>query len=268
MDIASDKAPLTDLLSQDRLAQGYVMVLPGIEGHSLWNRSIVSGLLDAGIPYGIEIYDWTWTRSFPLINLRYGGNHRSQSDRIAARITEYRRDHPSTPLYLIGHSGGGAMTLFSLPKLPEGVSVTGGILLGPAVSPVFDLQPAMARTTRGLWNFSSVFDLVFLAFGTTLFGTCDGHHQVSAGCLGFRKTEPAPAEPLLEPYYREIPYRLEMMRSLNLGGHFGYVNRYFVAQWLAPILRGEEIPLHALRRIARLASEPTISASADELASD
>lgn len=250
-----------DLLSPERLAQGYVIVLPGIEGHSLWNRSIVHGLVDAGIPYGIEIYDWTWSHAFPPINLRYGGNHRSQSDRIAEKITAYRRQHPIAPLYLIGHSGGGAMTLFTLSKLPAGVTATGGILLGPAVSPVFDLQPAMGKTTRGLWNFASVFDAVFLAFGTTLFGTCDGHHRISAGCLGFQQTEPAPAppEPQAEPYYREIPYRFEMMRHLNLGGHFGYVNRRFVASWLAPILLGGEVPLQAIRRIARRAAESTPS---------
>lgn len=240
------------LLSPERLAAGYVIVLPGIEGHSLWNRSVVQGLVDAGIPYGIEIYDWTWTSYVPLINLRFGRHHHAQADIIAAKIADYRLRHPTSPVYLIGHSGGGAMTLYSLAKLTGDLSVTGGILLGPAISPVFNVQPALARTTRGLWNFSSIFDVVFLAAGTTVFGTVDGWHRISAGCLGFRNTElPAGAPPPVEPYVREVPFRAEMLRCLNLGGHFGYVSRRFVAQWLAPILRGNDVPTDAVRKIVR-----------------
>ncbi len=244
--------PFSGLMTPERLAQGYVIVLPGIEGYSLWNRSIVQGLVDAGIPYGIEIHDWTWTPYIPLINLRYGGQHRSQAEVIAAKIADYRGRHPDTPVYLIGHSGGGAMTLYSLARLAEGLSVTGGILLGPAVSPAFDLQPALARTTRGLWHFPSIFDVIFLAMGTTVFGTIDGYHRISAGCLGFRNAEAAVAGSFpSEPYCREIPFRREMLRCLNLGGHFGYVSRRFVAQWIAPILRGDDVPEATVRKIVR-----------------
>lgn len=240
-----------DLLSPERLKQGYVIILPGIEGYSFWNKSIVNGLVDAGLPYGIEIHDWTFTRHIPLINLRFGRHHRSQSDIIAGKIVRYREQHPDAPLYLIGHSGGGAMTLYSLAKLPEGVNVTGGLLLGPAISPVYNVQPALHHTTRGIWNFPSVFDVFFLALGTTIFGTIDGHHWAAAGCLGFRGTECPTDEACLDPHYREIPFRFEMSRHWNFGGHFGYVNRRFVAHWLAPILRGGDVPRHALGRIAR-----------------
>jgi pimeloyl-ACP methyl ester carboxylesterase len=236
-------------VTTERLAQGYVIILPGIEGYSYWNRSVVNGLIDAGVPYAMEIYDWTWTRNIPLINLRFGRHHRSESDVIARKIADYRKEHPDAPCYLIGHSGGGAMTLFSLAKLAGEVKATGGILLGPAISPGYDLQPALANTTRGVWHFPSIFDLLFLGVGTTVFGTIDGCHRFSAGAFGFRGLQQAPEDLGDKPVFREIPFRLEMVRCLNLGGHFGYVNRRFVAQWLAPIVMGGDVPRRALKGI-------------------
>jgi hypothetical protein len=57
-------------LEPERLERGYVIVLPGIEGRSFLNRGIAAGLSDAGVPYGIEIYDWTDGPLWGIYNLR------------------------------------------------------------------------------------------------------------------------------------------------------------------------------------------------------
>ena len=49
-------------LEAERLDRGLVLILPGIEGRSLLNISLMAGLLDAGLPYATEIVDWTTGR--------------------------------------------------------------------------------------------------------------------------------------------------------------------------------------------------------------
>ena len=50
-------------MEAERLDRGLVLILPGMEGRSFLNLSIMAGLLDAGLPYAMEIADWTtgWT---------------------------------------------------------------------------------------------------------------------------------------------------------------------------------------------------------------
>ena len=93
----------------------------------------------------------------------------------------------------------------------------------------------MQRTERGIWNFCSVGDVLFLGVGTLAFGTFDGVHWPASGCIGFaHPTDPGPAQ---ERQLRQIPYRLGMISQFNFGGHFGCVNRVFVAETIGPLLR-------------------------------
>ena len=240
----------SDLMTPERLEHGYVMVLPGIEGKSFLNRNIVRGLLRADVPYGIENYDWTSGLFGCLWNLRSGRRHREQAKIIAGKISDYRRKCPTQPVYLIGHSGGGAMTLFALEQLPVGLRATGGLMLLPAISNGYDLSPALSQTERGLWCFHSNADAVALGLATIVLGTCDGFHRPSAGMTGFKATAHLPIHQNDDntPALHEVPYRREMMQSWNLGGHFGPTSPAFVQTWIAPILMNQETPLTASAR--------------------
>ncbi|MGD9854242.1 MAG: hypothetical protein AB7U20_04745 [Planctomycetaceae bacterium] len=233
-----------DLMAPGRLEQGYVIVLPGVEGQSFLNRSIVRGLVAAGVPYGIEIHDWTAGLLGYFRNLRDSRRHRDQAEEIAGKIARYRDAHPSQPIYVIGHSGGGAMTLFTLERLPGSICATGGILLVPAISPAYDIGPALARTTRGLWNFSSWGDFFIVGLGTLVCGTCDGKHRPSAGMVGFSPAVRPENRPggHQRPTLHEVPYRPAMLRHGGLGGHFTLVNPVFVRHWIAPIVLGLDVP--------------------------
>ncbi len=232
-------------MTPERLEQGYVIVLPGIEGESFLNRSIVRGLMRADVPYGIEIYDWTYGLFGYFLNLRFRRRHRQQSEILVEKIAAYREQHPCQPVYLIGHSGGGAMTAFTLERLPVGLRVSGGLLLVPALSGTYDLAPALHQTERGLWNFSSWGDALMLGLGTILLGTCDGKHRPAAGMTGFAPAvhESCARTGRAGPRLHEVPFRREMLRDRNLGGHFGPVNSKFVQRWIAPIVLGGDVPL-------------------------
>lgn len=233
---------LPDLMIEDRLCEGYVIVLPGIEGYSLWNRSIVRGLLAADVPYAIEIHDWTYGRFLSVYSLVASQRHRDQSRVIADKIVRYRSEHPYQPVYVIGHSGGGAMMLLSLAQLPEGVTATGGVAIAPAISREFDVRSALRRTTRGLWNVSSWGDMFFMG-GSLLLGNVDRCWRIPAGLAGFspRLHEQIRQEGL--PPLREMTYCTQYLASRNLGGHFGGVAVPFVKNHVAPWLLQDDATL-------------------------
>jgi len=215
-------------LEPERLEQGYVIVLPGIEGRSLLNRGIAAGLNDAGVPYGIEIYDWTEGPLWGVYNLRSRKLHARQVAVLRDKILAYRTEHPGKPVYLVGHSGGGALSLLTAAALPEGTAVTGLVLIVPAISPRFSLDASLARVERGIWNYRSYGDCIYLGLLTTLFGTVDGWHVPAAGAVGFRRP--------LDPRVREVPFQMAMFRDWNTGGHLTCTNRTFIRKWIAPIL--------------------------------
>ncbi len=136
-------------LEPERLAQGLVIVLPGIEGRSRLNQGIAAGLHDAGLPYAIEIYDWTEGPLWGIYNLRSRKLHRQQAAALRDRILEYRASSPGRPVYLIGHSGGGAMSLFTAEEMPDHEKITGIVTIVPAISPRYSLAPALDHVERG-----------------------------------------------------------------------------------------------------------------------
>jgi pimeloyl-ACP methyl ester carboxylesterase len=259
MAISSRRMP-PDLLTPERLSRGHIFVLPGIEGESRWNHRIVRGLVNGGVDCGIEIHDWTYGRWLSLYSLRAARRHASESARIADKIATTRQNYPEAPVWLIGHSGGGAMSVLTLERLAGDVRAEGAILLGPALSPRYPLEAALRATRRGIWSFSSKLDAFFLMFGTLVMGTLDGRHRVSAGAVGFHsQPDSATADndrTSSAARLTEIPWSPRMARDGNLGGHFGYVHPTYVERWLVPIIQRPESPPEHLRQAMRRPPQP------------
>lgn len=244
--------------SPERYAHGLVIVLPGIESQSFLNHSVVWGLSDGGWPGAIEIEDWTTSCVlFFVYHLRAKRRNLRQAARIAERIVAYQRDYPGRPVHLIGHSGGGALAILILEALPVGHQITSAILLAPALSPGYPLFRALERTERGICNFWSPLDVIFLGLGTLLLGTIDGQLRFSSGMIGFR--EPAGIDTAQRQLYKsklhQIPFSLDMAASFNLGGHFGCTNRVFVERWIAPLVSGREVRGFQFSEKSRLRSD-------------
>jgi pimeloyl-ACP methyl ester carboxylesterase len=226
-------------LSPARAEQGYTIVLPGIEGTSCRNISIAKGLVEAGHPAAIEVRDWTtgYVLLWPYHLMGFERN-REQARDIARQIVAYQDRYPGRPVTLIGHSGGAALAVLTLEALPPDRQVTQAALLAAAISPDHDLSIALARTERGIFNFYSKGDVGYLALGTIALGTIDRQHTISAGASGFRMPTHLTDDQrqLYESKLCQVPYRLAMLRSCNLGGHFSVTNSKFVAEWIAPQL--------------------------------
>jgi pimeloyl-ACP methyl ester carboxylesterase len=133
-------------------------------------------------------------------------------------------------VYLVGHSGGGGMALMTAERLPASASLAGVVLLAVAVSPLYDVRPALKHSRR-IWSFYSPLDCILPGIGTLAAGTMDGWHLFCAGCSGFFGTSRG-----CDGLHQRM-YHPSMLLSWNLGGHFGGVNRVFIADHVAPLLR-------------------------------
>ncbi len=252
--VASSGCVVNNLSTTDRLKNGLVIVLPGIEGRSKYNADILKGLNDGGVPCAIEIYDWgTLVPLGSLVNLVALERNRAEAKRIADRIVQYHQDYPDRPVHLVGHSGGAGVAVLALEALPHGCNVRSALLLAAALSPDYDLTKALSHTDAGIWNFYSDSDVGYLQVGTSLFGTIDRRHTRAAGAVGFKPARTVGSTPSsgqkLYAKLHNVGYRPTMSDAGNRGGHAGWTKRSFVALWLAPVIlatsdsrMGYEIP--------------------------
>jgi pimeloyl-ACP methyl ester carboxylesterase len=227
-------------MEPERLEHGLVMVLTGIEGRSFLNVGLLAGLIDGGVRSAMEIVDWTTgNRLLVLFHLRGWKRNNRVALELANKVIAYQDQYPGRPVWLVGHSGGGGMSLLIAGALPPGRKVTGIVMLATAVSPRVDFGPALANVQTSIWNYYSWFDLFFLWFGTTVLGTIDGPHGPAAGAIGLRSDKVQEAESTGRLI--QVPWHWRMIKQFNLGEHFGCVHRVFVAEEIAPLIRASEV---------------------------
>ena len=223
------------LASSVRAEQGLVIVLTGIEGQSAFNQAIVAGLAKGGVPYGIELVDWTSHAWGPVWNLRSEQRNRRQAGLIADRIVAYQQDHPGKPVYIVGQSGGGGMAIWVAEALPFDGGVDGVIVLEASLSSGYPLDTALGKSRQGIVSFHSERDVLFSGVGTTVVGTLDGQHEQSAGRVGFALPQ-APSR--LKRYRRlyQIPWQEEMAYTGHHGLHLTGGAEAFVQDYVAPFV--------------------------------
>ncbi|MFB3891815.1 MAG: hypothetical protein ACE15C_07305 [Phycisphaerae bacterium] len=182
-------------VNRERMAKGLVIILPGIEGESAANRNIRKGLDEAGVPYALAIYRW----GFPvpglglLVNQTDTAGNRRAAAELAKAIVKYQERRPDAPVFLVGHSAGGGVAVFTLEALadiPGARPITGAILLSSSISANYPLDKALAMTRRGIVNGYNPDDMALLKTGTAIFGNVDGEHGDSAGRTGFSEVNP------------------------------------------------------------------------------
>ncbi|MCA9083109.1 MAG: hypothetical protein KDA81_03595 [Planctomycetaceae bacterium] len=236
----------------ERLANGLVILLPGIDGCTTVSDSIARGLDLPDSPMAVEVHDW---RSFPGWNplhlMTYRENRR-RARRIADHILDYRGRYRDRPVHLVGHSAGAGMALFVLQALRKRMLVTSVTLLAAAVSRRFDVRTLSRQTENGIWNFWSRGDFTAAGIGTTIFGTIDRVRRPSAGAFGFCRPTAAQDIDRISPSAAErffdVGFEWEMFKYWNWGGHFGCTNTAFIKRYVAPIVNGQVTTICQLLR--------------------
>jgi hypothetical protein len=207
--------------------------LPGITGELSIDREFVRGMKQAGYQGESTIVDWT-TGNLGIPALYAEKHNTIESQKLADRIVQVRKDNPRGRIVLSSHSGGNGIAVWALEKLPDDVKVDNLLLLAPALSPEYDLSKALRHVNGHAYAFTSPYDIFILGAGTMLFRTMDGKRGDSAGRVGFVKPEGADAT-----QYNKLvqePYQSDWIKYGNIGDHIGVMSRRFVATVIAPLV--------------------------------
>jgi len=229
-------------VSMERLEKGLVFSLDGVGGFNWGTRWLRRGLEEAGVRQAIVIYDWSKGPGGMFVgDLMDESRNRAVAQDLARTVSTYAAAMPHRPITLIGHSGGAAVVVWALEAMSERCRVERVILLAPALAPGYDLSPALKRVAGRMYVMYSPADVGLMAAGTTVFGTMDGKHSVSAGLTGFDLPD-ACADRSQYLKVRQVRWTLDLMRSGHLGGHMGWTTAQFARDFLAPILLGRRDP--------------------------
>ena len=214
----------------------YVLHLPGIGGTMYVDRMFVKGLRAGHCDAEIQIYDWT--EHDPGIDALHAiDRNRKQAAHVAGFLGRRIERWPDERIVITSHSGGGALAVWTLEDLPRDARVDDVFLLAPALSPNYDLTPALSHVRGHMYVFSSESDELVLGFGCRMFGTMDGVLTDAAGRVGF--VRPRNGDP--EEYRKliNVPYQAAWLRYGNYGDHIGPMAWRFVAHVVAPLVIGE-----------------------------
>jgi pimeloyl-ACP methyl ester carboxylesterase len=205
---------------------GLVIVADGVGGLDLCAMGLMYLMGSSGGPHQVRIHRWGHGFGRWHADLTDVANHQAQADALAAEIQAWRDEHPGSPTFLVGKSGGTGVVVRALERL-EPAAVEAAVLIAPAISPDYDLSKALEGVSREMVVFWSPYDAVVLGLGTRIFGTFDRVRSASAGLVGFRGRWPK---------LRQVRWRPAMMATGYFGGHVGPDSPAFLKRYVVPLL--------------------------------
>jgi pimeloyl-ACP methyl ester carboxylesterase len=224
----------------------YHLHLNGIGGFRFIDKYMLRGLQDGGLEGEVRAYDWTGT-DVGLSALLAKERHKVQSAKVAELLTAAAREQPGRRITVTVHSGGAGIIVWALEQLPDDVNVDSVVMLAAALSPGYDLSPALRHVNGKVYSFYSPYDSAVLGFGTRAFGTIDGMKTDAAGKVGFKKPE-HPADPDQYSKLVQLPYDSAWIKMGNIGDHIGWMSRPFARQVIAPALLEGKLPTITFNR--------------------
>jgi pimeloyl-ACP methyl ester carboxylesterase len=209
-----------------------VVVVPGLGGDGGVYAQVVYALRDAGSRDCLKIFDWGYGWGLFFVTISSDGLHRDTEQRLVEAVAQWRAEHPGSRIVLIGHSAGAGVILGTLARLGGDTTVGQIILLAPAVSPEYDLRPALKHASV-IHVFYCRDDIFWEGIGPTIFGGYDGVHGSGAGRLGFSLVHLTEAE---KQKVVQHPYQAAW-KSLDYdGGHFNSLSAPFIAKVIKPLI--------------------------------
>lgn len=209
--------------------------LPGVAGDNAAERWYLSSLRTGGFDGELRLYDWTSTSGWITVLKEYDLN-RAAARRLANELATFAADNPTRPIFITCDSGGAGPVVWTLEALPANVHVEAVVLLAPALSPEYDLSPALARVRQKMLVFNSPADTLVLGWGTRTYGTIDRKHVTAAGVVGFTMP-PDVVDPTQYAKLQPMPYDPKWYgRYGNVGDHTGSMGTKFASGFIAPLL--------------------------------
>ena len=216
---------------------GIILVVGGTGGIDTVGHAARWALPWVGVHHEVRDFVWTHGRGRILQDLQDTRHCREKADELAAEVLRLKAADADRPIYLVGKSGGAGLVLAAAEQLPLAM-IERIILLSAAVSPAYDLRPALRATRHEIVSFYSPFDRFMLGWGTSHFGTIDRYYGPSAGLRGFAVPAGLDAEDrALYQRLVQVPWRPGMIWEGYAGGHVGTSMPAFIAKEVAPWLK-------------------------------
>lgn len=217
-----------------------LFLVDGVGGFQASALMARRALREAGSEIGTVLFDWQFGLPGEIwTDLMWLRRNRLMGCKLARRLLAFRRAHPGTAVHILAFSGGAGIAVFACERLRGRPIVETLILACPALSPGYNLGPALHAVKR-CYALVSSRDWLMLGLGTRIFGTTDRRFTSAAGLVGFRL--PADASPEdLQAYSRlcQIEWSPSLINDANYGGHAGWIDVSFLRRHLPALLRGQ-----------------------------
>jgi hypothetical protein len=209
--------------------------VPGAGGFPSICNTIREAVQEQQVNLQVEPFEWTHGYLRVIADHVDYAHARAEGERLAGQVCALKQSHPGLPISLLSHSAGCAVTLAATEYLPPG-SLNRIILLAPAVSATYDLQPALRCVCRSVEVFYSGRDVAALGLGTTLLGTSDRRWEAAAGRVGFRPPLDCAEEQALLTKLHQHPWHPCLAWAGNAGGHYGAYQPTYLRAYVLPLL--------------------------------
>jgi hypothetical protein len=220
-----------------QVTPGLVITVEGIGGIDKLHSTVTSACRKAALPHEVQRYIWTHGTGKYFRDLQDTQHLLRKAQELATSVREQHEKEPNRPIYIVAKSGGTGLTLFALEAMPPN-TVERVILLAAAVSPKYDLRPALRASRLGIVSFHSPYDQFILNWGTSHFGTADRYYGPGAGLYGFVVPEQLDDEGRdLYAKFTQVPWRSRMLWEGHSGGHLGTNSSFFMTQEVMPWLK-------------------------------
>jgi len=219
-----------------------LFVLDGVGGFQFAPLLIRRALRQESAAIGTVLYAWQFGLPGEIwTDLMWLRRNRVMGARLARRLLSFHRHHPQARIHLAAFSGGAGIGVFALETLGRRSVVETLLLPCPAISPTYNLGPALQNVARA-YAWVSARDTGILGLGTRVFGTTDRQFTAAAGSLGFKRP-PGLARGDANAYDRlwEVHWAPELKQLGHSGGHTGWVSVPFLRRHLLPMLHGHPL---------------------------
>ncbi len=233
------------------LDEDIVFVLDGVGGFQFVPLFVRRALREANCSIGTVAYDWQFGLTGEIwTDLMWLRRNRLMGAKLARKLLACRRRYPAARIHLYACSGGAGIALFACEHLRGRPVVETMILACPAVSPAYNLAPAL-RAVQRCYALVSHRDRWILGTGTRIFGTVDRKFGSAAGRVGFLLPPDLSAEDrALYQRLGEIRWSSDLRAEGHHGGHTGWPMPRFLQRHLVPMLLGQ--PLLPVNQIGSL----------------
>ena len=147
---------------------GVVFIAEGVGGFDVSAAAARWAWPRAGVPHEVRQFEWSHGWGHVFKDLQDAAHLAQKARELAAEVRRVKADDPERPVYLVGKSGGSGLVLLAAEQLPPR-TLERIILLSSAVSPAYDLRPALSCP----WRPPARRPVVWRLRARTGDGTCD-----------------------------------------------------------------------------------------------